>query len=236
LEPALSQHLFECEHCRITLRERKHFDERIRGQLRVAPLPRDLAHLQTTVLQAMAEQGLASSSNAANAACRPISRRRYGIAIAVSLMIAASWLTWESFRLPKIPYTTVVTTLVSRFIDDPRDDVARLVSFDGNFPLWHAFPRFHHLRLSEAHGVDLDGDNRQDAAIFNFAIERRRGILAVIPTRRMPGVPLGRTCVLVAGQQILQWQSDDGKLTHLCFLQQGSMQGLVDDLFSERRG
>jgi hypothetical protein len=231
LEPALSQHLNCCEHCRRIVQDRMIFDDQIRSQIRTAPTPPDLDRLQSRVMQSLLDEFPAPVST-----IRPFSRVISGIVIAASLLIGAGWLTWESLRPRGIPYTQVVTALVSRFVEDPRDDVARLVSFDGNFPLRHAFRQFHRLQLSEAHGIDLDGDELQDAAIFKFAIEHWRGILAVMPTRRMPGVPLGRTWVLVAGQPLLQWQSDDKKLTYLCFLQQGPMQGLADELLSDRRG
>lgn len=224
----LLRHLESCDSCQQALERMRQFDRKLSSGLQSAPVPEGL---ESRLLAALDSADVSQAVSSRRFTPRAL--RRFVAAGAACLLILAAlaWLTAGKSR--SLNYSTALSRLAGQFPGPDRDAWEQLPVFDGNFSIENRDRSVRRFQLSGPKGLDLGGDDRQDAAVFLFTQQAWSGLLILLPTDRFRGTPREAWPVRLPGRPMIHWQSADGLTTFLCIVQQGAIEDLAHELYSD---
>lgn len=223
----LLRHVESCDSCQQALEQMRQFDRKFSSALLSAPVP---AGLESRLMAALDAAELAQT----NSSRRFVPRRLWRFAAGAACLFILAALAWLSAgKLHSLSYSTTLVRLAEQFPRPDRDAWEQLPMFDGNFSIESGDRSLRRFQLSGPKGLDLGGDERQDAAVFLFTQQAWSGLLILLPTDRFRGAPREAWPVRLPGRPMIQWQSADGLMTILCIVQQGPVEDLAQELYSD---
>lgn len=167
---------------------------------------------------------------------KPPPRRRTilrvgALAAGLLLAVATGWLLFprEGVQLTLEEIRQKMPTLA----DGATIDTSKLAAFDKSFEVELPDPAWvrNTGMVSELKGLDWNGDDRHDGAIYEFRVGRRiRGYLLVLPATRITNPPDStRMSATNIGYQPVPntaWVNPTTKLAYICYVDQGDLQTL----------
>lgn len=227
----VAEHLHHCPDCRFRADRQARFDRQLQRALQTVDIPNDLKARLLVCLESESVPRIGGADRSTRPAAGSSRRGNWllaGLALCLLVgLVTFSW--WQPSPAPSLDYVAVQQTLAEQF----RRDLSAwesLEEFDGSFEA-HFDRELLKLRVSSAHGIDLDGDDRHDVAVYQFSLGRWSGVLVVLPHERLDGRPEQTSPRLVSGQRSLEWTSTDGSVTYLCFVHTGSVEQFQAALF-----
>ncbi len=211
------------------------FDNKVASALRDVSIP---AGLQDRLLAAIEEEQSAKANILPISSQKPtvnprgsrwmrVAQRLIG-GVAAVLLVAMIMVWSQPDDVPSLSYADAKSELSKQFEDIAPAAWDDLPEFDGSFPTSRLDSTIRGWELSEAVGVDLGQDAAHDVAAFHFEFKKWSGTLIVLQTEQFNGTPTRTSPGSSSGRQIVEWQSPDGKLTYLCFVDEGSAGQLVE--------
>lgn len=178
------EHLDQCPVCAETVDFRRMFDRRLRTVIRAVEVPADL---QSRLLAALPAEDLPRVRD--EAAPSPPSRRRgFLTAVAATVATIAVGGLWWAAQSPPEPLTaeTVLDWCRTNLTQSAGDTSATLAAFQDDFEPTIGDGRWEsQLADKIPRGADLDGDGKQDVAVYRLRV----GYLVVLPPNRVTVPP-----------------------------------------------
>ena len=249
-------HLEQCQGCCQFAEALEKFDERVAGQLNSLPVPAGLADRLIEAMQAEVDQNSSPVASIPLAAVNASS-----VDIHESASATARWNVKRFvMQASTVAVAIAIIFMVSRvFVPEPvvgtldysvaKAELRELLQ-GADEASWRQFDSFDRVQftterldiavrnwsLSEPVGIDLGLDEAHDAAAFRFAYQPEgrsgwQGTLVVLPTEKFEATPTELFPSPSSGRQVLEWQSEDGQLTYLCYVESGSAEALAKSMF-----
>jgi len=219
-------HLRNCPTCQAMVSRRQQFDAAVRGSLQDVPVPTDL---RTRLLTSVGKVTMSRPEDSRRASMRAPSWRTW---LATSALLMAVACGAAFLLLPQTPqrleFAELQTTLQQQYAKPA--DWSSLPAATG-LATSEIERELARLRLSPAHGINLDQDPAVDAVLFSFRHQRWTGVIIAIPNRLLHGNPVGTTPQLHSQQRAFAWQSRSGNWTYVCYVHSGPPAGLMQSLF-----
>lgn len=239
----VAAHLETCADCREFVASIKKFDQQFSSVLQSVPVADDLLSRLlkevdsdvATPLTMGAEPDIAAKVGKRHRLVTFSRAIVAGLAVAVIVAVSGVWNSVPDDTT--FDYAVARSTLTEKFYRIPASEWSQFAPFDhASFDVDRLDRVVRNWSLSQPVGWDLGNDAGHDVAAFQFVYERssRRkwsGTLLVLPTRQYTGTPQESLPTSSSSSQVLEWQSADGTLTYLCFVEKGSAEELKEAMF-----
>ncbi|QDT33479.1 anti-sigma factor family protein [Thalassoglobus polymorphus] len=241
----VASHLESCPDCQLFAEQLELFDHKVSSLLQAVPVPDGL---QERLLSSLSQFESAEQDEQVNILKLPVQShrsQRWTIlqrsligTVAAVLIVAISLIWTQPEPTSTLNYADAKSTLQKTFSKIDASNWNRLAAFDQQeFQIKHLDRPLRRWTLSEPVGMDLGKSAAHDAAAYQFSYQiqdgpKWSGTLVVLPTAQFSETPKQTEPESSSGMQILEWQSTDGTLTYLVFVDQGSADELANVMFS----
>ena len=234
----VASHLDGCSDCRQFLAATDRFDQRVSSVLKTVPMAEDfLDRLLTVVEEDSSAEPLPIAKRIRHSRAFTIVNRLIVTGLAIAVIFAASSLWSPDPVESQFDYAVAKSELTQKFFHITDNNWSDLAAFDyTGFQIGRLDSAVQKWSFSEPVGLDLGNDATHDVVAFQFSYEKSQrlkwsGTLLVLPTEKFNGTPQETLPGSSSGMQILEWQSADGSLTYLCFVEEGSADELAGTMF-----
>lgn len=234
----VASHLDGCSDCRQFLTATKNFDQRVSSVLKTVPMAEDfLDRLLASVEEEVSSEPPPIAKRMRRSKAFVIVNRIVVTGLAIAVIFAVSSLWTPDHVDSQLDYAVAKSELTQKFFHITDNDWSDLAAFDHTgFKIGRLDSAVRKWNLSEPVGLDLSNDVAHDVAAYQFTYKRSprlkwSGTLLILPTEKFTGTPQESLPGSSSGMQILEWQSADGTLTYLCFVEEGSADELAGAMF-----